>query len=115
MTKEQYKRLEPFLKSKSARQRVILYLLAIGYAVSELIELRVNDLRELKLPVEVQVYRDEVLISQKSGFAFVYPNGNQLPPIAFNKLVRATAEKVIGHPMSTELFKSYIQSAKRSN
>ncbi len=115
MNKEQTRRLEPFLHRKSARQRVILYLLAGGYTVGQLVAMRVSALRTLKLPIEMQVCRDEMLEGRSSGRAFLYPNGTPLPHTAYYRIVRGAAEKVLGRPMSQELFRAYIQSGKRVN
>jgi len=113
LNKEQYQRLEPFLHRKSARQRLILYLLAEGYTVGRLVKMSVSAMRALRLPIEMQVCRDEVLEGLSSGHAFLYPNGKPLPHTAYYRIVRGAAEKVLGRPMSQELFRAYIKSAKK--
>jgi hypothetical protein len=113
LNKEQTQRLEPFLHRKSARQRVILYLLAEGFTVGQLVTMSVSALRTLKLPIEMQVRRDEVLEGRSRGSAFLYPNGTPLPHTAYYRIVRGAAEKVLGRPMSQELFRAYIKSEKK--
>lgn len=113
MNKEQTQRLEPFLHRKSARQRVILYLLAEGFTVGQLVKISVPALRTLKLPIEMQVCRDEMLEGRSRGNAFLYPNGTPLPHTAYYRIVRGAAEKVLGRPMSQELFRAYIKSEKK--
>lgn len=114
MKTEHYQRLLPFLKDKRARQRVILYLIADGFTVGELVAMTVRELRAIELPVELMVMRDEVLNGHKTGFAFITSHGKQLLHTSYYRLVRITAEKVLGRPMSQETFRAYIQSAKRS-
>lgn len=109
MNKQQYRRLLPFLHRKSARQRVILFLLADGFAVSELMAMSVARLRAIRLPVAIEVCRDEMLHGLKRGYAFLYPGGAQLPHIAYSRLLQDTAEKVLGRPMSQDSFRVYIQ------
>ena len=113
MNEKQYKRLKPFLIDKRARQRLILFLIADGFTVGELVAMRVGEFYALKLPVEMQVCRDEVLNRRSSGTAFIYPGGAPLPYTAYYRLLRKTAEKVLGRPMSQEMFRTYIQSAKK--
>ena len=113
MNDKQYKRLAPFLIDKRARQRLILFLIADGFTVIELVAMRVGEFHALKLPIEMQVCRDEVLDRRSSGPAFVYPGGAPLPYTAYYRLLRRTAEKVLGQPMSQEMFRAYIQSAKK--
>ena len=113
MNKEQTQRLKPFLHRKSARQRVILYLLAEGFTVGQLVAMSVSALRTLKLPIEMQVRRDEVLEGRSSGRAFLYPNDMPLPHTAYYRIVRGAAEKVLGRPMSQEQFRAYIKSVKK--
>lgn len=113
MTKIAYERLKPFLHRKSARQRVILYLIAEGYTVGELVAMSAAQLRALKLPVELQVARDEMLDGIKGGKAFVYPGGKALPHTAFYRLIRVAAETAVGQPMSQETFRQYINASGR--
>lgn len=108
MTDKEYQRLVPFLHRKSARQRLILFLIADGYTVVDLVAMRAFFLRALKLPVEMSVYRDEALADHTNPMAFTYPNGKPLPHTAYYRLVRVTAEKVLGRPMSQEQFRAYI-------
>jgi hypothetical protein len=109
LNKQQYQRLVPFLHSKSARQRVILFLLAEGVAMSKLIAMSVAGLRALKLPIPMQVYRDEMLNGHKNGPAFLYPSGNPVRETDCRRLIHDAAEKVLGRPMSQDSFRVYIQ------
>lgn len=108
MKDKEYQRLLPFLHRKSARQRLILFLIADGYTVVDLVAMRAFALRSLELPVEMSVYRDEALAGIKHDKAFTYPSGKPLPHTAYYRLVRVTAEKVLGRPMSQEQFRTYI-------
>jgi hypothetical protein len=103
-----YEKLKPFLHRKSARQRVILFLLADGYTVRELVAMDVAGLRACKLPVDLAVSRDETLEDRRIGPAFAYPNGKGLPHTAFYRLVRAAAQRAIGRPMSQEQYREWV-------
>ena len=92
---------------------MILYLLAEGYTVGQLVAMSVSALRTLKLPIAMQVCRDEMLEGLSRGNAFLYPNGTTLPHTAYYRIVRGAAEKVLGRPMSQELFRAYIKSVKK--
>ncbi len=113
MNDEQYKRLEPFFTDKRARQRLILFLIAKGYTVRELVKMKTEELRALKLPVEMTVCRDEVLADMEHESAFTYPKGKPLPHTYYYRLLRMTANKVIGRPMSQEMFRAYILTGKK--
>jgi hypothetical protein len=92
------------------RQRLILYFLADGYRVADLVAMRTFALKELKLSIEMTVIRDEALAESTFDMAFVYPNGKPLPHTAYYRLIRQTALKVLERPMSQEQFRSYILS-----
>ena len=113
MTENEFERLQPFLHWKTARQRVILYLIANGYDVADLVAMRAIALRKLSLQDEIAVFRDEALLGHSHDFAFVYPNGKILPKSAMYKLIRDTALKVTGKPMSQETYRKYIQGKKK--
>jgi hypothetical protein len=88
LTDKEYQRLEPFLHRKSARQRLILFLIADGYTVVDLVGMRAFTLHTLKLPIEMSVYRDEALANHTNSMAFIYPNDKPLPHTAYYRLVR---------------------------
>ena len=113
MNKKQYQRLEPFLHRKSARQRVILYLIALGYTFNELKAMTVRALRAMEFPVEMQIYRDYTLSGLTSGPAFLYPSGNPLRATDYQRLVQQSTEKVLKRPMSREAFRVYINAASK--
>lgn len=110
MKKEAYERLQPWLFYKNARQRVIFYLIAEGYTVADLTKLQVGELKLIKLPPEIDVDRDNFLQGRTSGAAFVYPSGAKIPHTNYYRLIRTTAEKVVGRPMSQEKFREHINS-----
>ena len=112
MTDKEYERLVPFLHRKSARQRLILYLIADGHRVVDLVAMRTFYLRNMELPVEMSVVRDEALAEKTFDTAFTYPGGKPLPHTAYYRLIRETAEKVLDRPMSQEQFRHYIQTGK---
>jgi hypothetical protein len=105
-------RLAPFIHWKTGRQRLILYLIADGYTVGELVQMTVAELRKISLPEDMDVRRDEVLNGRGDGFAFVLPSGKQQPHTDYYRLLRATSEKVLKRPMSQEKFRAYIHSSR---
>jgi hypothetical protein len=113
LTEEEYKRLLPFFHRKSARQRLILYLIADGYNVADLVAMRTFALKQIKLPVEMRVYRDEVVAEFPYDMAFTYPNGKVKPHTSYYRLIRETAMKVLKRPMSQEQLRLYIQTGKK--
>jgi hypothetical protein len=113
LKKDAYERLQPWLYRKSARQRLILYLIAEGYTVGDLTRMKVGDLRQVKLPPEIDVDRDNILHGRTSGHAFIYPNGKLIPHTAYYRLIRSTSNKVTGRPMSQEKFRVFINSTDR--
>ena len=106
---EAWQRLLPFLRHRSAPQRVILYLIADGYIVPQLIAMDVPMLRALDLPVEIAVERDELLEGRTDGPAFVYPSGRPLPHTQFYRIVRLAGQSALRQPMSQEMFRTYVQ------
>lgn len=110
MKKEAYERLQPWLFRKSARQRVILFLIADGYTVGDLTKMTVAELKQIKLPPEIDVDRDNFLEGRTSGAAFVYPQGNTIPHTNYYRLIRTTSVKVAGRPMSQEKFRDHINT-----
>ena len=109
MKRDHYLCLQPFLHRKSARQKIILYLIAAGYSVPDLVKLDVPTLRSLALPIDLAVLMDEFMEGRKSGPAFRYPNGQAMPHTAFYRLIRATTKKVTGKPMTQDQFRAWIR------
>ena len=93
--------------------RVTLYLIASGHTFDELAAMTVQGLRAMELPVEMQVYRDYMLSGRKSGSAFIYPSGNPVRATDYRRLVQQSTKKVLGHPMSREAFRSYINLSSK--
>jgi hypothetical protein len=114
MRQDHFERLEPFLYRKSARQRIILYLFARGLSVADMASMTPAALRELRLPDSLDIYREEMLNEQpKAKYAFVYPNGNHIPPSAYYRILRESTEKVLGRPLSLDTFKTYISTGHK--
>jgi hypothetical protein len=110
MKKKISARLAPFLHRKSARQRIILYLIASGYTVADLVKMDVPKLKSIPLSVELDVCRDEVLGDRKSGPAFIFPNGKRMPHTTYYRVIRTTCVKVLNRPMSQQKFRDYINA-----
>lgn len=110
MKRQHYFKLKPFLHEKGSRQKVIIYLIAAGYSVPQLVKLDVPTLRKLALPIDLAVQLDDFLDERKKGPAFLYPNGKPIPHTAFYRLVRAACKKVLGRPMTVDQFRAWIRS-----
>jgi hypothetical protein len=110
LKRKHYLALRPFLHEKGARQKVIIYLLAAGYGVPDLVKMDVPALRSLALPIDLAVLLDDFLDERKKGPAFLYPNGNPIPHTAFYRLIRAACRKVLGRPMTVEQFRAWIRT-----
>lgn len=113
MNKKQYDRLIPFLARRSARQRLILFLLADGMTVPDLVKFTVKNLKSLDLSDELVISRDEVLDKlpdfKPSSEVFVFPNGKSMTHTDFYRIVRQAAENAINKPMSRQQFLEFIQ------
>lgn len=108
----QWARLQPFLRFRSARQRVILYLIAAGYTVGEITRFTRKDLFKLPVHVDVSVWRDEMQEEDKDSLlAFVFPSGKPLTHTYLYRLIRASAMKATGRPMSQEQLRMFIRSS----
>lgn len=78
LTKKQFERLEPFFYRKSARQRIILFLVATGVRVPELVNFTEADLAEVDLPEDLDYCRDEIMDYAQDDRYFVYPQSKEL-------------------------------------
>lgn len=112
-------RLVPIIRHKAARTRLILYLVANGYTVQELHTMTVADLLAVDLPVSFAAHREEVLdgrtTKDKRGYAFMYPNGNEMPLAAFKRIIRETTFSVLGVTLAQVNFRRYITSGRYGN
>jgi len=107
-------RLTPFFYRRSPRQRLILFLIAAGYSVPELCRFTVKDLKRLKLPDEIGMYRDQTLdLLEEAGDdspAFTYyPSGRAMIHSDFYRIVSQATNQVLGNPLSHKVFAQYIQ------
>ncbi len=110
-------RLEPFFKRKSARQRVILFLLAEGYSVGEIVRLSARELKAIDLPDGLIIYRDELLdqLEDLKGPAFLYPGGRVMSHTDIYRILRQASTMVYERPMSVQQFQDAMKPrGKRS-
>jgi hypothetical protein len=110
---KQWERLQPFLFLKEARQRVILYLIACGYSVGDLINMTIPEIRGLHMHPEIEVARDEMLDGVKGPLAFVFPTtGKPVTRPTFYRALRLAAKSATGRVMSQEQFREYLRERK---
>lgn len=107
-------RLQPFFHRRGARQRLILFLIATGHSVPSLCRMTVKDLKTLKLPNEIIIYRDQSLDlledSDDKSPAFTYhPSGLPMKHADFYRIVSQATKNVLGYPLSHRQFAEYIQ------
>ena len=112
MDKAAFDRLAPFLVRKGPRQKLILYLIADGHKVADLVAMSTYTLKKLRLPVEMTVYRDQMFDDGEFQMAFTYPGGAHIPHTTYYRLIRSTALKVLGRPMSQDQFRDDINKEK---
>ena len=110
LKEKQWSRLQPFLRFRSARQRVILYLIAAGYTVGDITRMTRKELFKLSVHVDVSVWRDEMQEGFKNSvIAFVFPSGKPLTHTYIYRLIRAAALKAVGRPMSQEQLRTFLR------
>lgn len=111
LKESQWGRLQPFLRFRSARQRVILYLVAAGYTVGDITRLTRKELFKLPVHIDVSVWRDEMQEENKNSLlAFVFPSGKPLTHTYLYRVIRAAAMKAVGRPMSQEQLRHFVRS-----
>ena len=100
---------------KSSRQRIILYLFAIRYPVTDMVSMSVADLNKLELPQEIDYCRDEIIeeLDDDSAGApvFVYPSGGVWDKRDFRRVLRQTTERHFGFPLSPARFADELEGA----
>lgn len=110
LTPAAWTRLQPFLYRKESRQRVILYLVASGYTLAEIIALTPDELRRIPVHPDMEVYVGETLLQRKGQRAFAFPTGAPLTPAYLYRLVRSTSRLRTGKAMSEDQLRQFICS-----
>lgn len=108
-------KLRPFFHRRSARQRMILYLIANDYSVPTLCRFTVKELKTLTLPDEMIICRDQTLDlledEADDAPAFTYfPSGRVMKHSDFYRIVSQATIHVLGNPMSHKQFARYVQN-----
>lgn len=110
LTNKQFEKLSPFLFRKASRQRIILYLVALGYSVSDMRKMKVGELKKITMHKDLEAARDEIIFElSEADHVFVLPNGNIMAHTTFYRLFRDVGKKVLGHPLSQEKLNEYIK------
>ena len=106
---KRWARLQPFLKRREVRQRLMLYLLAADYTVGELVTLKRKALRSLSLHPDMVTARDELFELFPAGeLAFVFPSGNAMKHTNIYRIIRTATQIVTGVGMSQEQLREYL-------
>lgn len=110
----QLNRLQPFLVRKGARQKVILYLFALGYQPGELCVMKVNELKSITMPADIALWREQILESHTKGLVFVYENsGKPLLHTAYYHLISQVSNKILGKTLTYKQFRAFINTGKQ--
>jgi len=110
---KQMERLTPYLYRKETRQRIILYLLGVGYSVPELVRMKISDLKKLEFSDEMLGFRDELIETAECEKAFCYPNGKPMAHNDFYTLLRRLDNPEKGKRFSQTSFRKYIQTGSQ--
>jgi hypothetical protein len=116
LTKKQMERLEPFLKHKRARQRIILYLLADGSSVHDVVKTTKRVLLDTVFPEELEIFVEQVAdeIPELNDGAFCYPGGAFFKTQDIYRIVRQATEGLLGKPLKVVDFRQYVVNSKYS-
>jgi hypothetical protein len=113
VTGKRWERLQPFLKRREVRQRLMLYLLAANFTVGELVKLTRKELRGLSLHPEMATARDEMFeLFPQGELAFVFPSGDPMKHTNIYRIIRTASQMVTGIGMSQEQFREYLDNSQ---
>jgi len=106
--------LQLFLYRKSARQRIILYLMARGYRFDELSKMTADELKSIEVPNELGlcIAKNQVLsATNENNLVFSYPNGRKMGKGDFFRILTQASMKVLGRSITVGEFQSYVNKA----
>ncbi len=106
-------RLAPFIYRKSARQRIFLYLVSIGYNFEDLSKLTVADLKTISFPEDndLCLSQNQLLSTLKDDeFLFTYPNGRKMGQSDFFRILTQASASVLGRSITVDEFKIYLNN-----
>ena len=106
------KQLEPYLKHKSAKAKVVLYLLAKGYDYQMISDLKIKDLREMinnasniiQLPIKELL--EEVSNREDIDNVFTYDNGRRFGKEEAKRILYSSTSKVDGEKKTISEFRA---------
>lgn len=106
-------RLAPFIYRKSARQRIILYLIAQGYDFETLSKLTVADLKAIHIPEtnDLCISQNQLLSALKDeDLLFTYPNGRKMGQSDFFRILTQASSTVLGKSITVDEFRIYLNN-----
>ena len=105
-------KLKPFLYRKSARQRIMLFLMAKGYDFEALASMTTLELKDISMPDDdLHISKNQVLSSIAEGdLVFAYPGGRKMGEGDFFRVLTQASMKVLGKSVSLSEFQDYINS-----
>jgi len=111
----QIDKLMPFIKGKTAKTRVILYLIADGYPINKFTELTITDFNKIKFPKNdyltqsIDLFLSDIDILDKDKSIFDYSGGRKMTSSSFCRLVSDSTEKVLGKPLTIKKFVNFFK------
>ncbi|WP_147305229.1 hypothetical protein [Alkalilimnicola ehrlichii] len=111
-------KLQPFFRRRPSKSRLILFLVAEGYSVPDLLRMSVKELSSLDLPEEISHYRDETLLfikdTSEGAPAFQFKNGRPMLYGDFHRVISMATRYVLDKPLSQVAFQEHVSSQEDS-
>lgn len=111
LTATQVRKLEPLLNRKSARQRLLLYLLADGMSPEDILAMDVVRLRKTNINNDFDVVVEQVLLEVPDGLIFVFPGGQPLSLKRVLHVLHTTTKRHLNKSLTISEFGKYIRKA----
>jgi len=109
-------KLKPFMSRKSARQRIILYMIASGHTMNNLSKMTISDFKKLDFPQEgnLNQYYDVVLCDlddkNENDTVFKYPGGRKMQNQDFYRIMTQASTAALGKSLSHKDFVAYFKN-----
>lgn len=103
--------VEKLLYRRSSRQRVILWLLASGYKVPDLVSMTRSELESVEFPDALENHKLAVLESVSSpadDAVFAYPGGRKLQHSDFYRIITQATKSAFGESLNYSDFKERV-------
>ena len=104
--------LPPFFKHKSAKQRIILYLLATDFTPEAICKMTVAELKGIRVPGYLMFDYERHLdsIDLKNGDQAFQFSSREITIHDVYALLKSTTEKVAGKALSLSAYREYLRA-----